>query len=58
LLFDSNPRIRDFGEKLFKKRDQKIRNVEFDLHLRKALEALVVANSQKVISFNIIITSD
>jgi hypothetical protein len=54
LLFDLDPRIRDFGEKMFKKRDQKIGNVEFDLYLRKALEALVVANSQKVLSFDTI----
>lgn len=56
LLFDSDTRIREFGQLMFKKREQKIRNAEFDSSLRKALEILVKRDSQKVSSLTSYIT--
>jgi SEN1 N terminal len=50
LLFDSDTRIREFGQLMFKKREEKIGNEEFDSSLRKALEILVKRDSEKVSS--------
>lgn len=48
LLFDSDTRIREFGQLLFKRRDKKIGSTDFDSFLRKALEILLRRDSQKV----------
>jgi hypothetical protein len=48
LLFDSDIRVRRFGEDLFKKRNSKIGVLEFDADFGKALATLIRRESQKV----------
>ena len=48
LLFDSDGRVRAFGQQLLKKRDHKISMLEFDSDFRKTLVTLVERESQRV----------
>lgn len=50
LLFDVDPRVRAFGEQLFKNRTQKIEATEFDFSLRKPLHELSRRLSQMVLN--------
>jgi hypothetical protein len=48
LIFESDLRIKDFGEQMFKKRDRKIGYSEFEFNLHKPLVELIGRFSEKV----------
>ena len=53
LVFDSDPRIKEFGDQMFKKRSHKIRESEFGADLRDALAGLIIREAQKVVLWQI-----
>ena len=48
LIFDSDARVRQFGEQMFRKRDNKILVSEFESDLSKPLTTLIKRESEKV----------
>jgi len=49
LVFDSDVRVREFGEQMFRKRSHKIREAEFELDLRDTIAGLIIREAQKVL---------
>ena len=48
LVFDSAPRVNEFGHQLFKQRLHEIREFEFEVDLRDPLAAVIIREAQKV----------
>ena len=48
LVFDSDSRVREFGEQLFTKRSRKIQESEFGIELRDPISGLILREAQNV----------
>jgi len=50
LVFDSDARVKELGEQMFRERSHEIRESEFDSDLRDAIAGIVLRAAQKVLS--------
>jgi SEN1 N terminal len=53
LLFDSDERVREFGEQMLKKRNTKLRVAEFDTELKTSLSTIILRETKKVLPSHI-----